>query len=85
MLMLKNKLLEACVSGNTIVLKPSPHTPLTTTMFAAIAGDAFPPGVVNVLPGSDARRGAAHRDVATVSFTGSVATGKAIAAAAAPP
>ena len=86
LLMAKNKLAEALLSGNSCVLKPSPYTPLTATMFGEIARESFPPGVVNVVTGGDALGAAlvAHESVATVSFTGSVATGRAIASAAAP-
>ena len=43
----------ALVVGNTVVLKPSPFTPLTTLAFAMMLADAFPPGVFNVVGGSD--------------------------------
>ena len=48
-----DKLMPAVITGNTIVLKPSPHTPLTTVMMGEIAAKAFPPGVINILSGRD--------------------------------
>jgi acyl-CoA reductase-like NAD-dependent aldehyde dehydrogenase len=70
----------ALIAGNTIVIKPSEQAPLTTLAFAALAGDLFPPGVLNVVPGH-ADAGAAlvaHPDVTRVAFTGSVASGLAV-------
>lgn len=81
-----NKMLCPLVGGNTVVLKPSPMTPLSTLLLSDLAMEAFPPGVVNILAGgSDV--GAVlveHPDVATVTFTGSSATGKRIMASASP-
>lgn len=81
----------ALVVGNTVVLKPSPFTPLTQLAYAAMVADAFPPGVFNVISGADApgqfNVGAfltSHPDVSLVSFTGSIATGKRIYEASAP-
>jgi acyl-CoA reductase-like NAD-dependent aldehyde dehydrogenase len=67
----------ALIAGNTIVIKPSEQAPLSTLAFAALTADLLPAGVLNVVPGH-AEAGAAlvaHRDVARVAFTGSVATG----------
>mmetsp|Transcript_117629 Transcript_117629/g.344440 ORF Transcript_117629/g.344440 Transcript_117629/m.344440 type:complete len:477 (+) Transcript_117629:94-1524(+) len=77
------KLGEAVMTGNTIVLKPSPYTPLTTLMLSEAFVDAFPAGVVNLVSGSDdlGRIITEHPDVAKISFTGSTRTGKAIQAA----
>jgi len=74
------KLGEAVMTGNTIVLKPSPYTPLTTLMLGEAFVDTFPPGVVNLISGNDAlgRMITEHPDVAKISFTGSTRTGKAI-------
>lgn len=76
----------ALACGNTMVFKPSELTPLTAMKLAEIYLEAgVPPGVFNVVHG-DARTGDAltrHPDVAKVSLTGSVATGKAVMATAA--
>jgi acyl-CoA reductase-like NAD-dependent aldehyde dehydrogenase len=80
------KIAPALLAGNTMVLKPSPFTPLSTLKLGEILRDALPPGVVNVVSGND-QLGAwisSHPAVRKVSFTGSVATGKKVAAACAP-
>ncbi len=80
------KLGPALAAGNTVVLKPSELTPLTALRLAEITQDTLPPGVLNVITGDGEHAGAslvAHPDVAMVSLTGDVATGKAIARAAA--
>ncbi len=80
------KVLPAIAAGNTVVLKPAELTPLTSLMFAAAAtGAGIPPGVVNVVTGSGAQAGehlAGHPGVAMVSFTGSTAVGRRVAAIA---
>lgn len=83
--MAANKIFPAVITGNTIVLKPSPYTPLATVMLAKIAAKAFPPGVVNIVTGGDqlGRWIVDHPDVQHISFTGSERTGKAIMASAA--
>jgi 1-pyrroline dehydrogenase len=76
----------ALAAGNTVVLKPSELTPLTALRLAEITADILPPGVLNVICGQGETAGASlvtHTDVAMVSLTGDVATGKAIAKAAA--
>jgi acyl-CoA reductase-like NAD-dependent aldehyde dehydrogenase len=80
------KIAPALLAGNTIVLKPSPFTPITTLALGEILRDVVPPGVVNTISGGD-ELGAwmtGHRVPRKISFTGSVATGKKVAAAAAP-
>jgi acyl-CoA reductase-like NAD-dependent aldehyde dehydrogenase len=80
------KIGPALLAGNTMVLKPSPFTPLATLKMGEILSSVLPPGVLNVVSGGD-ELGAwmtSHPAVRKVSFTGSVATGKAVAAAAAP-
>ncbi|HEY7776178.1 MAG TPA: aldehyde dehydrogenase family protein [Kineobactrum sp.] len=72
--------MPALRSGNTVVLKPSEYTPLTTLRFAEIVNDLLPPGVFNVVTG-DGSLGAAmttHPDINKIVFTGSTATGKKI-------
>ena len=76
----------ALAAGNTVVLKPSELTPLTALRLAEITADILPPGVLNVVTGDGETAGASlvtHPDVAMVSLTGDVATGKAIAREAA--
>ena len=76
----------ALAAGNSVVLKPAEHTPLSASFLALIALDAgIPPGVFNVVHG-DGVAGSAlveHPGIGRLSFTGSVATGRALAAAAA--
>eukprot|EP00944_MAST-04C_sp_MAST-4C-sp1_P000976 g976.t1 len=83
--MAANKLFPAVITGNTVVLKPSPHTPLTTVMMGEIAVEAFPPGVMNILSGGNelGRWIVDHPDIVHISFTGSAATGKNIMRSAA--
>ncbi|MBV8235522.1 MAG: aldehyde dehydrogenase family protein [Acidimicrobiia bacterium] len=80
------KIAPALLAGNTMVLKPSPFTPLTTLMVGELLRDVFPPGVFNVVSGGDGLGAwmASHPVPRKVSFTGSVSTGKKVAAAAAP-
>jgi len=79
------KIAPALAAGNTIVLKPSELTPLSTLRLAELSLEALPPGVLNVVAGRGTPVGEAivtHPAVKMVSLTGSVRTGKAIAAAA---
>jgi acyl-CoA reductase-like NAD-dependent aldehyde dehydrogenase len=79
------KIAPALLTGNTIVLKPSPFTPLCTLKIADLIGDVFPPGVLNVISGGDelGPMMTAHKGFAKISFTGSTATGKRVMEAAA--
>lgn len=81
------KLGPALACGNTVVLKPSPETPLTALRLAQLAARAgLPDGVLNVVPGPGPGCGSAlveHPLVRKVSFTGSTATGTWIMKAAA--
>ena len=75
----------ALITGNTVVLKPSPFTPLTTLKIAELAAGIFPPGVFNVVSGGD-RLGpwlTEHPEVDKITFTGSTQTGKAVMRSAA--
>jgi acyl-CoA reductase-like NAD-dependent aldehyde dehydrogenase len=78
-------LVSALYTGNTVVLKPSPYTPLTTLKLGEILNGIFPAGVVNVVAGGDdlGQWMTEHPDVDKISFTGSVATGKKVLASAA--
>ncbi len=75
----------ALYTGNTVILKPSPYTPLTTLKMGELAQSVFPPGVVNVLSaGNDLGQWMTeHPDIDKISFTGSVATGKKVMASSA--
>ena len=80
------KIGPALAAGNTVVLKPSELTPLTALRLAELAGDVFPPGVLNIVTGDGERAGAAlvaNPKVAIVSLTGETTTGKLIMANAA--
>ena len=84
MMMAAWKIGPALATGNTVVLKPAPNTPVTTVLMAEIAAEFFPAGVFNVVCGGDDAGKAivAHDDVDMVSLTGSVGAGKAVAASA---
>jgi aminobutyraldehyde dehydrogenase len=79
------KLAPALAAGNTMVLKPSEMTPLTTLQLAKIAAEVLPEGVLNIVVGRGATTGDAlinHPKVAMISLTGSIATGQRVLAAA---
>lgn len=80
------KLAPALAAGCAVVLKPSEHAPVSTLAFAELFAEAgFPPGAVNVVTGNSPETGAAlasHSDVDKVAFTGSTASGRAVARAA---
>ncbi len=80
------KIAPALLAGNTLVLKPSPFTPLTTLKVGELLRDVLPAGVLNVVSGGDGLGAwmTAHPVPRKVSFTGSIATGKLVAASAAP-
>lgn len=80
------KMGPALLAGNTMVLKPSPYTPLATLKMGEVLRAALPPGVFNVVTGGD-DLGAwmtSHALTRKISFTGSIDTGKLVAASAAP-
>jgi len=79
------KIGPALATGNTIVLKPAETTPVSTLRLAELAAEILPAGVLNVICGHGDGAGqplVEHPDVDMVSLTGSVQTGKRIAAAA---
>jgi acyl-CoA reductase-like NAD-dependent aldehyde dehydrogenase len=80
------KIAPALLAGNTMVLKPSPYTPLATLKMVELLQQALPPGVLNCVSGGDelGKWMTSHPVPRKVSFTGSVATGKHVAASAAP-
>ena len=79
------KIAPALAAGNTVVLKPSDTTPVTTVMLAEIAGEIFPPGVLNVICGDrdTGRALVSHPIPRMVAITGSVRAGREVALAAA--
>ena len=79
------KVAPALVAGNTMVLKPSPFTPLCTLKIGQLFADIFPPGVFNVISGGDdlGPMMTSHPGFAKISFTGSTATGKRVMESAA--
>ncbi len=74
------KIAPALLAGNTMVLKPSPLTPLTALKFGELLRDALPSGVFNVVSGGDALGPwmTAHPGIDKISFTGSTATGRKV-------
>ncbi len=82
------KIAPALAAGNAVVAKPSEVTPVTAWLLGDVVRHAgLPPGILNIVQGAGATAGAAlvaQRDVKALSFTGSTATGAAIAAVAAP-
>ncbi len=85
MLMAAWKLAPAIAAGNTIVLKPSEQTPLTTLKLAELIAGIFPPGVVNVVTGRGDTVGGpliSQPQVRMISITGDVSTGQRILEAA---
>ncbi len=87
LLLMSWKLAPALAAGCTAVVKPSEHASASTLAFASLVVEAgFPAGVVNVVTGRSRELGAAlaaHPGVDKVAFTGSTATGRAVAKAAA--
>jgi len=79
------KIAPALAAGNTVVLKPSDTTPVSTVLLAEIAADIFPQGVFNVVCGDrdTGREIVAHKTPAMVSITGSTRAGFEVAATAA--
>lgn len=83
--MMSWKVAPSLMVGNTLVVKPAPTTPLTTLRLGELARDLLPPGVLNIIT-DDNDLGAVlaeHPDVAKVSFTGSIATGRKVMASGA--
>ena len=79
------KLPPALITGNTMVIKPAPTTPLTSLRFAELIKDLLPAGVVNFITDANdlGEPLTAHPDVRKISFTGSTATGAKVMAGAA--
>lgn len=78
------KVVYAILAGNTVILKPSPYTPLTMLKICSIAQDVLPHGVFNVVTGGDELGPwvTEHPGIDRISFTGSTATGRKVMAGA---
>jgi aminobutyraldehyde dehydrogenase len=86
LLMAAWKIAPAVAAGNTIVLKPSEQTPLSSFKLAELIAQAFPPGVVNIVSGRGDSVGApliSHPLVKMISLTGDISTGQKVMEAAA--
>ena len=82
LLMAAWKLAPILAAGNTVVIKPSEQTPLSTLKLAELIGDLLPAGVLNVVTGLGpvvGSRLASHPDVDMIALTGSVGSGRAVA------
>lgn len=79
------KIAPCLKAGNTMILKPSPFTPLTMLRIGELLRDAFPAGVLNIITGGDALGPmlTVHPGINKVSFTGSTTTGKRVMESAA--
>ncbi|WP_420231722.1 aldehyde dehydrogenase family protein [Pseudomonas sp. ABY48] len=79
------KIAPALMTGNTLVLKPSPFTPLCTLWFGELAQAVLPAGVFNVVSGGNelGQWLTEHADIGKISFTGSTATGRRVMQSAA--
>ncbi len=79
------KFAPALAAGNTVVLKPSPFTPLATRLLGSVLSAALPEGVLTIVTGREPLGAllASHPGIRHVTFTGSVPTGRAVAAGAA--
>jgi acyl-CoA reductase-like NAD-dependent aldehyde dehydrogenase len=73
-------IMPALRTGNTVIVKPSPYTPLATIRFVELANTVLPPGVLNLVTGGADVGNAisSHPDINKIVFTGSTATGKQI-------
>ncbi len=81
-------ILPALRTGNTVVIKPSPNTPLATLRLVELINEVLPAGVVNIVTGEDKEVNigaamSAHEDIRKIVFTGSCATGQKVMQSAA--
>lgn len=74
------RIVQALYTGNTVIQKPSPNTPLATLKMGEFTRDVFPAGVLNIIAGGNDLGPwmTAHPDIDKISFTGSIATGKRV-------
>lgn len=75
------KIAPALLTGNAIIIKPSPFTPYTGLKVVEIMQEFFAPGLIQAVGGNNelGAQMCAHPDIAKISFTGSIATGKKVA------
>jgi len=80
-----SKIGHGLYAGNTVILKPSPLTPLSTLLLGEVARSTLPAGVLNVLSGGNdlGQWMTEHPGIARIAFTGSIATGKRVLTSAA--
>jgi acyl-CoA reductase-like NAD-dependent aldehyde dehydrogenase len=86
LILLAVKIAVALATGNTVVAKPAPTTPLSSLVLGEIAAGVLPKGVLNIIVDRHDLGGklSAHPDVAKVTFTGSTSTGRKVMESAAP-
>lgn len=79
------KIAPALITGNTIIIKPSPYTPVSMLAVGELIKDIVPAGVINILSGSDklGQWMTEHEGINKISFTGSTPTGRKVAASSA--
>jgi acyl-CoA reductase-like NAD-dependent aldehyde dehydrogenase len=79
-LLLMNKLAPALITGNCVIAKPAPTTPLTTLRIGEICSQILPPGVLSVICDANDLGPVltSHPDIAKISFTGSTETGRKV-------
>jgi acyl-CoA reductase-like NAD-dependent aldehyde dehydrogenase len=84
-MLLMVKLAPSLITGNTVVAKPAPTTPLTGLLLGEVAVGILPAGVLNVIVGDNELGAmlAGHPDVSKIAFTGSTATGRKVMESAA--
>jgi acyl-CoA reductase-like NAD-dependent aldehyde dehydrogenase len=80
LMLLTGKVAPAVLTGNCIIIKPSPFTPYSGLKVCELAQQFFPPGVIQALSGDDSLgpQLTARSDIDKISFTGSTATGKRV-------
>ncbi|KTE00752.1 aldehyde dehydrogenase [Sphingopyxis sp. H038] len=80
LILASNKFAPALLTGNTVILKPAPTTPLTSLELGRLASEIFPRGVFNVIADENDLGPSltGHPDIAKISFTGSTGTGKRV-------
>src|SRR5665213_2114520 len=80
-----HKIAHGLFAGNTMVLKPSPYTPLATLLMGEVARTTLPRGVLNIIAGGNelGQWMTEHEGIDRISFTGSVGTGKRVMASSA--
>ncbi|UVK48339.1 aldehyde dehydrogenase family protein (plasmid) [Mesorhizobium sp. AR07] len=80
-----SKIGPAIITGNSIIIKPAPTTPLTTLRFGELIRDVVPAGLIQIIAddGSLGPQLVSHPSIAKISFTGSTASGKAVMTSAA--